>query len=277
MPTAQLNNHTMYYEVHEPPNGQPAMGTVVCTTGWGTFCHGDVSHLPRGLNDRYRVIIYDHRGIAKSGDDVNSPATMRQRADDLTSLLDHLNSGAVHLVGIAGMGACICQEVAINRPDLARSLVNSGAWCFVDEHMRAQLELWLDVHERMGFAAFQQLVTLTAFDASFYEKNHARLLGDSGGWRELKGRLDAHRRITASCLSHHSLDRLDQIYAPALIIHMGRDTITAPRLTLPIEQGIRDARGVMMADAAHVPTGRAQKKFFDDTLMNFLRETDEAS
>jgi len=269
MPAAFINGHNLYYEIHG--DDRPDAIPLLCTTGWGTFCHGKAHHLPRGLTDRFKVIVYDHRGIAESTDDPGVMPTMALRANDAIGLLDHLNLKNVHLVGIAGMGACICQEVAIQRPDLGRSLINSGAWCFVDDAMAAQLNLWRDVHRQMGFAAFQQLVTLTAFSADYYNAKKDKLLGPAGGWSELNGRYSAHDRITESCLSHHSIDRLDQIQMPTLLVHMGRDQITAPRLTLPIEQAIPNARGVMMEDAAHVPTGREQKSFFDSTLLEFLQ------
>ncbi len=267
MPSAQINGHSMYYEIH----GDDAAPVVLCTTGWGTFCHGDVHHLPRGLVENFRVLIYDHRGLASSGDNLEQKSTMALRAADVIGLLDHLEFNNVHLVGIAGMGACICQEVAIQRPDLARSLVNSGAWCFVDDYLTSQLNLWRDVHEQMGFAAFQQLVTLTAFSAGFYAEKKDKLLGPNGGWREIRNRFEAHDRITDACLSHHSIDRLHLIKAPTLVIHMGRDQITAPRLTLPIVEHIPGAKSVMMEDASHVPTGREQKAFFDSTVLDFLQ------
>ena len=61
MPTAPLNGHAMYYELHGPVDAPRAL----VMGGWGTWCHGDAGGLPRGLTDRYRVVIFDHRGIGK--------------------------------------------------------------------------------------------------------------------------------------------------------------------------------------------------------------------
>ena len=110
----------MYYEIHG--EGEP----LICSGGWGTFCHGAASHLPRGLKDRFKVIIFDHRGIGDSDDDLSVPSTTRLYADDVISLLDLLGIDEVHLVGIIGIGACISQEVAISRPDLVKTMVNTG-------------------------------------------------------------------------------------------------------------------------------------------------------
>ena len=47
MPSININNHEMYYEIHG--EGDPA----VCMGGWGTFCHGNEGLLARGLTDKY--------------------------------------------------------------------------------------------------------------------------------------------------------------------------------------------------------------------------------
>ena len=266
MPSATLNNHTMYYEVH---GAGPAL---FCSGGWGTYCHGAVHHLPRGLTDHYSVIIFDHRGLAESDDDYSVPATTSLYADDVIALTQHLGIDSAHFVGIIGIGACIFQEVALRQPQLVRSLVNTGTWAKPDAFFADQVRLWLTVHQKIGFAAFQQMVVLEAFDADFYADNKHKLLGPNGGWSELRDNIKAHARFSEAALSHDTLDRLKNIQAPSLIMHNGRDFITAPRLTLPVEHAIPNAKGYMMAAAAHVVTGRKAKKEFCDVLLGFLAE-----
>jgi pimeloyl-ACP methyl ester carboxylesterase len=266
MPAAYINHHTMHYEIHG--DGEP----LICSGGWGTYCHGAAHHLPRGLTERYRVVIFDHRGIAQSTDDPATPATTALYADDVIALLQHLGIARAHFVGIIGIGACIFQEVAIRRPDLVRSLVNTGTWARADKFFHDQLTLWLDVHRGLGFEAFQRMVVMEAFSAEFYAAHHAKLLGPDGGWSELRDNIITHQRLTEAALSHDTLDRLDRIQAPTLVVHQGRDFMTAPRLTLPVEHGIPNARGYMMAEASHVVTGREAKKEFCEVLLGFLAQ-----
>ncbi len=268
MPIAQLNGHAMYYEVHG--TGDPAL----CMTGWGTYCHGNQGGLARGLTDRYSVVVFDHRGLGESGDDLSVTPSMKLYAEDAAALLDHLGMSNAHIVGLVGMGACIGQELAIDRPDLVRSLTNMGAWCAVDDFLRDQLEFLRTVHRDLGFLAFQELVTLWSFEPAFYEKNKHRLLGPDAGWRDLNGRFEAHSRLIDACLSHDTQDRLARISAPSLIIHAAMDVVTGPRTTLPIEQGIPNARGVMMKDAYHVIAGKELKIQFCNILLGFLDEVD---
>jgi pimeloyl-ACP methyl ester carboxylesterase len=168
------------------------------------------------------------------------------------------------------MGACVCQEIAIRRPDLARSMLNMGAWCEVDDFLRDQLEMFRWIHRELGFYRFQEAVTLLSFDAEFYNANKHRLLGPEGGWKELNGRYEAHSRLIDACVGFDSKSRLADIRCPALIIHAGKDVVTAPRNTIPIERGIPGARGLLWDDVAHVVAGKEQKIRFASTLFEWL-------
>lgn len=264
MPVATINNHRMYYEVHG--RGDP----VLCMGGWGTFCHGNARHLARGLTDKYSVVIFDYRGICDSDDDLDEEPTMALHAGDAIGLVDHLGLENLHLIGLVGMGACIAQEIALQRPDLSRSMVNMGAWAYVDDFLRDQLEMFRTVHRDAGFFAFQKLVTLMSFLPEYYNEHKDRLLGENGGWKELKDNFETHSRLIEACINYRSLERLEDIAAPSLIIHAGMDQVTSPRTTLPIEAAIPGAEGVTMSDVAHIVAGKEQKKRFCEILFSFL-------
>jgi 3-oxoadipate enol-lactonase len=264
MPIARINNHNMYYEVLG--KGDP----ILCMGGWGTFCHENHHHLARGLTDRYQVICFDYRGICDSDDDLSIPSTIELHAADAIGLLDHLGLRNVHLVGLVGMGACVCQQIAIQRPDLARSMLNMGAWCSVDDFLRDQLEMFRWIHRDCGFLAFQKAVTLLSFTPEYYNENKDKLLGEQGGWKELNGRFVAHSRLIDACVGFDSAARLKDIRCPSLIIHAGLDTVTSPRTTLPIERGIANAKGLLWEDVAHVVAGKEQKIRFAKTLFDWL-------
>ncbi len=264
MPQEYINDHDMHYEVHG--TGDP----VFCSGGWGTFCHGEERHLPTGLTDRYSVVIFDHRGLGSSGDDVSAPATTGLYAEDVIALAHHLGIEHAHMVGIVGIGACIFQEVALRKPGLVRSLVNTGCWARPDEFFLTQMGMWLEVHEKLGFAAFQRLVVMEAFPAEFFLKRRDRLLGPEGGWKDLNGNIQLHRRLTEAAGAHDTLERLGEIKAPTLVAHNAMDFLTGPRLTLPVEQGIPGAESYTFANASHVITDREERAEFAELLLNFL-------
>jgi len=264
MPIARINNHDMYYEVIG--QGDP----VLCMGGWGSFCRDNHHHLARGLTERNQVIIFDYRGIGQSSDDPSIPSTMALHADDAIGLLDHLGLSNVHLIGLVGMGACVAQEIAMRRPDLARSMLNTGAWCEVDSFLRDQLDMFRAVHRDAGFFAFQKLVTLMSFTPEYYNTNKEKLLGPQGGWKELNGRYEAHSRLVDACIAFDSRSRLAAVRCPTLVIHAALDIVTSPRTTLPIDHAIPGAVGETWDDLAHVVAGKEQKIRFCQRLFAWL-------
>ncbi len=253
----------IYYEV--VGEGEP----VLCLGGWGTFCHGELKGLPFDLVNRFQVIIMDYRGLAESTDNPDTPPTIELYADDAIAILDELGQRNVHLLGMVGIGACICQQIAIKRPDLTRTLVNTGAWAKVDTLLAEHLRLFLDIHEKMGWADFQRFACAMSFEPDFYNGSADRLLGENGPWKELRGNLQTHRRFIEASLVWDAMDALKQVMAPALILHAGMDVVTGPRLTLPIEDALPAAKGVTFPDAAHVLAGKPMRQRFSDELLAF--------
>lgn len=101
MAIARIRGANLYYEV--AGNGDP----VVLIHGFPLS--GEMwSDAVAELADRYRCVVPDVRGLGRSdGEDL---ATMRQYADDIASLLDHLNEPRpVVLVGLS-MGGYIAFE-----------------------------------------------------------------------------------------------------------------------------------------------------------------------
>jgi pimeloyl-ACP methyl ester carboxylesterase len=266
MPIAELNDHTMYYEIlGEGP-------AVVCSGGWGTWCHGGERHLPAGLTERFKVIIFDHRGIGQSDDRTAVDASTALYARDVLALLDHLSIESAHFLGIVGIGACIGQELALIAPRRVRSLVNSGTWARADDHFRAKLKLWLELHEQLGFEAFQRCVVLSAFDAAFFNRYQDKLLGPNGGWSDLQHNLGTHQRLTEAALGHDCVDRLGEITTPTLVFHASHDEITPPHLSKVVEQGITAAQGKWLSDTGHVITQREQREYFSKCIISWLEQ-----
>ena len=68
------------------------------------------------------------------------------------------------------------------------------------------------------------------------------------------------------------VSRLRNILCPTLIIHCPLDIVNGPRLTIPIEQAIPNAKGVTIEGAAHVIAGRTMREKYAEVLKEFLQE-----
>ncbi len=99
--------------------GEPVLllhGGVMSWESWAV-------QIPR-LYRRYQVIAMDLRGHGRTtlGD---APLDYRRLAKDAVSLLDNLGRGPAHVVGWSD-GGCAGLAIALERPDMVRSLILIG-------------------------------------------------------------------------------------------------------------------------------------------------------
>ena len=104
----------LYYEIHG--EGE----TVVLLQGTGKACDVWRDHPVSDLQDRYRFVIFDPRGIGRSSP-VEHFFTVYQLAADAAALLDHIGVGEAYVVGHS-MGGRIALALSILYPGKVKSL-----------------------------------------------------------------------------------------------------------------------------------------------------------
>lgn len=114
MPEANIGNMSFYYEIQG--KGHP----LVLIRGLGSNADHWYSQLP-SLSEKYRVIIFDNRGIARSKDK-GEALTVPMMAEDTLGLMNALELERPHIMGLS-MGGMIAQELAIAHPDRVSGLV----------------------------------------------------------------------------------------------------------------------------------------------------------
>lgn len=270
MLTVRSQGVDVAYEVHgDGP-------TVLVMVGWGTYTQGAFHQVPWAVAEGRRVVLMDWRGLGASGDDPTVAATTRAHALDAAAVLDAVGGPPAHVVGIVGIGACVAQWLAIDRPDLVRSLTLSGGWAGPDRLFIDQMHILLDVARTQGFAAFQRLSSQWCFDPDYYNAHADSFLGPLGPWSHLAGNLDSMGRLVAATIDHDARADLARVGAPTLVVHATHDLLTGPRLTESLEHLIPGAVGITLP-LPHVVAGRDGKKLFSDALGAWLASVESAS
>ena len=116
MPFAQVNDISMYYEVHGD-SGSPLVlihGYSASKVDW------PVTHVER-LATRHRVMIFDNRGVGQT-DKPTTPYSMSQFAADVVGLMDAVGFQTAHIFGVS-MGGMIAQHIALGYPERVLGLM----------------------------------------------------------------------------------------------------------------------------------------------------------
>ena len=114
MPTVQVNDITMYYELQG--EGEP----VVLIAGLGLDI-SEYNGIDSRLAKKYHVLAFDNRGAGRT-DKPDAPYSIEMMADDTAELMQALGMKQASIIGIS-MGGRIALALALQHPELVKKLV----------------------------------------------------------------------------------------------------------------------------------------------------------
>lgn len=248
MPTLQLKDVEIYYEVHG--EGRP----IVFLSE--TACDGEVwkiYQVPEFSQD-HRVIIHDYRGIGRSGKP-SFDYTTKMFCEDVAALMDHLGAEDAIVVGHS-MGGRVAQLLALDHPKKVRKLVlaSTGA------HFPQTKGLPLKICKEMIEWGYEK-----------YERDHSILVGFTDEFaKQYPERVERYLEVRMQNLcpvefslrhilarqSHDTSGRLKEIRQPTLIL-VGEDDrnmtseINHKTSSDILAQGIPNSKLVVLPNERH--------------------------
>lgn len=115
---------TLKYKIHGKADGEPVIllhGFVVTGSLQWT-----VPGITEKLGEKFKVIVYDHRGHGRSSRPLDDSKYGLEMVHDVARLMEHLKLEKAHIVGYS-MGAFISHKFAVLYPNKVKSLVIGGA------------------------------------------------------------------------------------------------------------------------------------------------------
>jgi 3-oxoadipate enol-lactonase len=266
MPRANVNGIELYYE--ESGRGEPLLLIQGFGGRHGWFCQ------VRAFSKRYRVIIFDNRGIGKTSES-GEPYTIRTMASDTVGLMDRLGLETAHILGVS-LGGMVAQEVAINYPERVDKLVLASTTA-EGGFRAAALKMLEAIGLREGlngvdlgsldYDSFLQVMTSLSFNRRLYRLFvvlFSRVATKLGGGR-------GHARQVAAIMGHNTLDRLHLVQAPTLVITGTEDKVISPFSSDLIASRIPGARLVKVEGGSHTFRIEMSRRFNEEVLA-FLSE-----
>lgn len=164
MPKVQANGIDIYYEIKGAGEFLLLIaGFASDLTNW--------SKMVSLLAEKYRVIVFDNRGVGRSSAP-ESPYTIRQMADDTAGLLDKIGVDKAHVAGHS-MGGMIAQEFALGYPEKVRSLMLLATCAKPDERNRAIIESWGELPRQVDAVTAARLSLPWIYTSNFYSRPKA--------------------------------------------------------------------------------------------------------
>ncbi len=250
-------------EIHYEERGSGDL--VVLIHGLGSSIRDWELQIP-AFSERYRVIAIDVRGHGQS-DKPRGPYSVVKFAADVATVLDKLQVGPAHIVGIS-MGGMIAFQLAVDSPASIRSLVivNSGP-ALVLRTLKEKFAIWSRrvALRLVGLPALAKKVAAMNFphpeQAALRDKLASRLADND----------PAIYRASMEALVGWSVeDRIGSIQCPTLVLAADQDytPVAAKRV---YAAKIPNARVAVIDNSRHV-TPFDQPEAFNRVVLDFLSE-----
>jgi pimeloyl-ACP methyl ester carboxylesterase len=140
------------------------------------------------------------------------------------------------------MGSIIAQQLGLRHPHLVRSMVLMCTWARCDRYARDVFRHMCDIKSRLRPEEFATHIQLLIFVKPYWDR-------DTGFAALLEGRKDAAADVmaqplhgfegqAAACVTHDTLNQLQSIRCPCLIIARRSDIFTPVGMAKEVAAGI---------------------------------------
>lgn len=245
MPTIKINGVEIYYEEH-------GSGDETIIFSHGLLMSGEMfTAQVDAFKDRYRCIVYDHRGqgktpVAKDGYDMDT------LTEDAAALIEKLNCAPCHFVGLS-MGGFVGMRLAIRRPELLKSLM------LMETSSDPEPADNVPKYKKLGFVARwlgMKLVINKVMPIMFGKKfiNDESRSAKREEWKQRiisADRIGINRALFGVITREGVYEQLDKINTPTLIIVGDQDTATVPAKSERMHERIKNSKFVIIEGAGH--------------------------
>ena len=262
MPAAKIGSHSLYYELIG--QGHP----LVMIRGVGSNVDHWYDQVP-ALSEKFQLLVFDNRGIARSSDP-GGPFSTRDMAADTTALMDAVGIEKAHVLGYS-MGGMIAQEMALNHAHRIAGLILVATDCGISLRIKAKPEASRRFSEMIRLGTDEAKVA--AADCLFAKQTFERKPEVIQRYTDVSQRFPASQKILAkqwaAVTQHDACSRLPNIAAPTLAMTGSEDELIPPQNAALLAEKIPSAQMISIDGGGHLFLIE-QPRQFNQAVINFL-------
>lgn len=258
--TIKVNGLDISYRLDGPENAPVVMLSNSLMSNYSMW-----DYQMQELTAKFRVLRYDQRGHGGT-QTTPGPYTVELLAEDAAALIDALDLGRVHFVGLS-MGGFTGQILGFTCPEKLLSLVLCDTACVM-----TPTSLWnerIEAAREKGIEALAPGTLERWFTPPFHESGKDDL--EKIRTMILGTKVDGYIACAQAIRDMFLCDKLSEIDLPTLILVGADDPACPVSAAEQMHQGISGSELVVLANSAHLPNIE-QRSAFNETLMAFLNE-----
>lgn len=213
----------------------------------------------RLLAKRYKIYVFSRINELRQG------YTTRDMAADVAEAMETLNLDAAYVMGIS-QGGMIAQWLAVDFPKKVERLILTVTTAKLNSFGRERITHWLELNQTDSYKELMLDIASHSYTTKSFRKIKYlyRIMGIFGRIKD-KQRIDIQ---SVSCLKHDSLDFLEKINCPTLIIGAEKDDVLGVDGSLELHQHIKDSQLTILPECGHALY--EQNKDFQKRVLVFL-------
>jgi len=191
--------------------------------------------------------------------------TTRNMAADVAQAMDLLKLKSSAVMGIS-QGGMIAQWLAVDFPKKVERLILTVTTAKLNSFGRERITHWLELNQTDSYKELMLDIASHSYTTKSFRKIKYlyRIMGIFGRIKD-KQRIDIQ---SVSCLKHDSLDFLEKINCPTLIIGAEKDDVLGVDGSLGLHQHIKDSQLTILPECGHALY--EQNKDFQKRVLVFL-------
>ena len=250
----------LWYDWHGPAEGE----VLILSPGLG----GSADYWRPNLatfSDRYRVLLYDHRGTGRSDRALPDTVTVEAMAQDLLDLADTLGIARAHILGHAA-GGLIGLAFALIAPERLEKLVVFNGWARLDPYTARCFDVRLALLRDSGAEIYVRAQPIFLYPPDWISVHSERLDREAEVQLAHFPAAETVAKRFAAVRAFEPADRLHAIEAPVLVLATSDDALVPAHCARDLAERLPNSTRMLQFSGGHASNVTEPRDFYDRVL-----------